>query len=260
MRRKAYTEQNYSIPSLRRGIRIIEAIVGRQHGMTSLELEEELKIPKTTIYRILQTLHNAQWLVKEGEHYIAGHRLIQSGLQALSGMELRQIAVPFLDRLSRETEETAHLGIWAGKQVMVAEVCDGPKHIRIASRAGTVTACHCSSLGKVLLANVIGSERLREFYKGETLIRRTPNTITDLDRLAEELDRIVAQGYSVDEEEYHEGVRCVAAPIKNAFGNIVAAVGITATTLTLSSEMIPSVAAKVTGIAEEVSRALGARG
>jgi DNA-binding IclR family transcriptional regulator len=259
MKQRIDMEKGYTIPSLQRGIRIVEAILGKDNGLSALELEEQFGIPKTTIFRILHTLQNESWLEKHGERYLAGHRLIQSGLQALSGMELRRVSVPFLDKLSKETGETAHLGIWAGKQVMVAEVCDGPKHIRIACRAGTLTPAHCSSLGKVLLAGVVGSENLQAFYKGEILEKRTPSTITDLDELAAELDKTVAQGYAVDDREYYEDVRCVASPVRNAFGGVVAALGITATTLTLKESMIPEIAAKVAEVAREVSLALGAR-
>jgi DNA-binding IclR family transcriptional regulator len=259
MKQRIKMEKGYTIPSLQRGIRIVEAILGKDNGLSALELEEQFGIPKTTIFRILHTLQNESWLEKHGERYLAGHRLIQSGLQALSGMELRRVSVPFLDKLSKETGETAHLGIWAGKQVMVAEVCDGPKHIRIACRAGTLTPAHCSSLGKVLLAGVVGSENLKVFYKGEILEKRTPSTITDLDELAVELEQIAAQGYAVDDREYYEDVRCVASPVRNAFGGVVAALGITATTLTLKESMIPDTAAKVAKVAKEVSLALGAR-
>ena len=251
-------EKGYTIPSLQRGIRIVEAILGEESGLSALELEEQLGIPKTTIFRILHTLQNESWLEKHGERYLAGHRFIQTGLQALSGMELRRVSIPFLDKLSKETGETTHLGIWAGKQVMVAEVCDGPKHIRIACRAGTLTPAHCSSLGKVLLAGMVGSENLKAFFMGETLEKRTPNTITDLDELAAELVKVVAQGYAVDDREYYEDVRCLASPVHNAFGSVIAALGITATTLTFKESMIPNIAAKVTEIAKEVSQALGA--
>jgi DNA-binding IclR family transcriptional regulator len=259
MKQKAIMEKGYTIPSLQRGIRIVEAILDKDKGLSALELEEEFGIPKTTIFRILHTLQNESWLEKHGERYLAGHRLIQTGLQALSGMELRRVSIPFLDKLSKETGETAHLGIWAGKQVMVAEVCDGPKHIRIACRAGTLTPAYCSSLGKVLLAGVVGSENLKDFFKGEILEKRTPNTITDLDRLAAELETVATRGYAVDDREYYEDVRCVAAPVRNVFGNVVAALGITATTLTFKESMVADLAAKVAEVAKEVSLALGAR-
>ena len=105
---------------------------------------------------------------------------------------------------------------------------------------------------------MVGSKNLKRFFKGITLEKRTPNTITDLDALAAELDKVTAQGYAVDDREYYEDVRCAAAPVLNAFGSVVAAMGITATTLALPESMIPEVAVKVVKIAEEVSQALGA--
>ncbi len=250
---------NYNIPSLKRAIKIVEAVLQEEKGLTSLELEERLAIPKTTIFRILYTLQNENWLEKKGDRLVAGHRLIINGMRALRRIDLRAIAMPFLDKLSKNTEETAHLGIWAGKKVMLAEVCDGPKHIRIASRAGTLNFPHCSSLGKVLLAYTAGSENLESFFQGQILERRTTNTITDLNKLKSELERVKKNGYAEDNMEYHKDVRCLAAPIRNESGSVVAAVGITATILTFKESMIPEVARQVTQSADEISKTLGAR-
>jgi DNA-binding IclR family transcriptional regulator len=252
-------QKGYTIPSLQRGILVVEEVLKRENGTTALELEEKLAIPKTTIFRILHTLQKENWLDKKGDRFVSGHRLIQTGLLALSGMELRRISLPFLDLLSRETAETAHLGVWAGKMVMVAEVCDGPKHIRIACRAGTLTPAHCSSLGKVLLAYTVGAENMQSFFEGVTLEKRTANTLTDLGELATELKKVKQQGYAVDEREYYDEVRCLAAPVRNAFGDVVAAVGITATTLTFPKDAIPASAEKAVQIAGRISEALGAR-
>jgi len=249
----------YIIPSLQRGVRIIEAVIAEENGLTPMELEEKFGIPKTTIFRILYTLQNENWLKKQGERYIAGHRLVQSGMQALSGMELRSISLPYLDKLSKETGETSHLGVWAGKQVMLAEVCDGPKHIRVANRAGSLAPAYSSSLGKILLAYDVGSAHIKDFFKGEKLEQWTSNTRTELDDLAADLDRVVERGYSVDDRECHENVRCIAAPVRNGSGKVIAGIGVTATTLTLQEELIPEIAQKVMDIANEISHALGAR-
>ena len=88
--------------------------------------------------------------------------------------------------------------------------------------------------------------------------KKTPNTIVNLKDLKKNIEEIKQQGYAVDNMEYHEDMRCLAAPVKNALGDVVAAVGITATTLTFSEDMIQDVAAKVIRIAGEISKALGA--
>jgi len=247
----------YIITSLDRGIRIVEAILMEEKGLTPLELEERFSIPKTTIFRILYTLQSQDWVQKRGDRYIAGHRFIKASMQALSGMELRSISTPYLEKLSNTTGETSHIGVWAGKQVMLIGVCDGPKHIRIANRAGSLAPSYSSSVGKVLLAYDVGSANVQDFFRNEELKQHTSNTLTDLGNLARELDKIVEQGYAVDDREYHDNVRCVAAPVRNGFGNVIAAIGITATTLTLTPEKVPEVSKKVIAIADEISYTLG---
>ena len=258
MKKEDTKPNNYSIPSLRRGFEIVEAVVQNEDGLTALELEERLHIPKTTVFRILQTLQKEKWLEKRGDSYVAGHRLVKSSMQALSQVKLRSIARPYMEQLSHDTQETSHIGVMTGKKVMLVEVCDGPRHIRVACRAGTVTVPHASSLGKVLLAYEVGSENLENFFAGVELEQRTANTITTIEELKKELDRIKMQGYAVDNLEYHDDVRCLAAPVWNAFGQVVAAVGITATTLTFDLEMVPETAEKVKKIASDISVALGA--
>lgn len=188
---------------------------------------------------------------------MVGHRFVKANIQALSGMELRNIAPSYLERLSNNTGETSHIGVWAGKQVMLLEVCDGPKHIRIANRAGTMAPSYSSSVGKVLLAYNVGSTNVHDFFKKETLKQHTKTTLTNLDDLARELDKITEQGYALDDREYHDNVRCIAAPVRNRSGNVVAAIGVTATTLTLTDEMVPDISKKVIAIANEISYALG---
>lgn len=257
MKKEEAKTNNYSIPSLRRGFEIIEAVVQKEDGSTALELEEALHIPKTTVFRILQTLQKEKWLEKRGDSYVAGHRLVKSSMQALSQVKLRSIARPYMEQLSQDTQETSHIGVMAGKKVMLVEVCDGPRHIRVACRAGTITVPHASSLGKVLLAYEVGSENLEDFFLGVELEQRTENTIIDIEELKQELDRIKEQGYAIDNLEYHDDVRCLAAPVWNAFGQVIAAVGITATTLTFGLEMVPETAEKVKKIAHDISVALG---
>lgn len=248
---------DYTIPALQRGIRVIEAAVSEEKGLSAAEFEALLDIPKTTLFRILRTLEKAGWLEKRGERYSAGFRIIQAGMLALSKIELRKRALPYLDRLSRETGETSHLGLLSGKRVLIAEVCDGPRHIKIASRPGSLTLPHCSSVGKVMLAYTHEGE-LEDFFEGLPLEKRTENTITELSRLKEELKTVRERGYALDNAEYYPDVRCLAAPVRDAFGKVIAAVGVTATTMSFKKSMIGAVAARVMGIADEISRNLGA--
>ena len=246
----------YGIPTLSRAIKIIELLCASENGLTLNEIETALSIPKTTAFRILRTLQNEEWVGRKLDCFSTGQRMIQFGLLALSKIELKKLAPPFLDKLSKLTGETSHMGVLYHNQVLIVDVCDGPKHIKISSRPGSLVAAHCSSLGKILLSSM-GEDSLDLFTKGCSLEKLTQNTITDTEKLKKELDLVRSQGYSVDNMEYHDNVRCIAAPVRNADGEVVAAIGVTAVSVSLKKDMVPSVAKVVKQIASEFSKEMG---
>ena len=145
---------------------------------------------------------------------------IHYGLTTLSGRRIVDIAVPVLDALVEKVGETAHLAVLSGKNSMILEVRESNKHIKLTSSAGQLLPLYCTSHGKIFLAYIIGND-LEGFYFGETLEKRTEHTITDLSSLRTELRKIRVQGYSVDNQEYHENVRCCAAPIFDRSGGCI---------------------------------------
>jgi DNA-binding IclR family transcriptional regulator len=249
-------KQHNSIASVIRTIRVVQFIGDSDKPVTFSELYDNLRIPKTTLFRILSSLQQERWIEKRGIAYTIGHGIIQLGMRALSKLELRRTAIPWVDKLSQLTGETAHLVVLSGRRGLIIEVCDGPKHIKISSRPGTFTSLHASAAGKVLLAFAV-EEDLEDFFRGQSLEKRTKNTITDLEELEAEIQKVLRSGYAVDEMEYHDNVRCLAAPVNNAFGKTVAAVGITAPTLSLKKQQVESVARVVVEIADAISRNLG---
>jgi DNA-binding IclR family transcriptional regulator len=250
-------KNNYIVPSLRNSFTILD-ILSTQNELTLQELSQLTTIPKTTVFRILYTLENQGVIEREGDTYKIGFRVIKLGMAALSKMELRNIVIPFLYGLSIELGETSHLAVLSDNKSLIIEVCDSPHPVKISSRPGTSVSLHCSATGKILLAFVVGSESIGDFFQGVTMEKRTENTITEIDTLKRELEKIRVQGYAVDNEEFYENVRCLAAPIQNAFGKTVAAIGITATTIRFKKDRIPSVSKEVIKVAREISKKLGA--
>ena len=239
-------------------MRVINFIVDSEKSVTFNELLEELRIPQTTLFRVLSSLQKARWIEKKGTTYDVGPGILQLGMRALSKLELRKIAIPWVDKLSRLTGETAHLVVLSGKGCLVIEVCDGPKHVKISSRPGTfISSIHCSAAGKVLLAFAV-DEDLRDFFSNSSLEKRTKNSITDISELEKEIRKVIRTGYAVDNMEYFDDVRCLAAPIRDAYGKTIAAIGITATTTSFKRSMVGEVAGKVMEIASSISRELGA--
>lgn len=172
-------------------------------------------------------------------------------------MDVRSIAIPVLQDLAQSSGETAHLAVLTGDRAMLVEVCDSPHPFRVASRPGTLVPLHCSAAGKVLIAYAV-KERLADFFRNTTLEKRTPNTLTRIGDIKREAGRIRARGYAVDEEEFYPDVRCLAAPVWNAQGEVVAAVGITGTATRFTPDKIEPFSVLVVQAAAKVSEGLGA--
>lgn len=247
--------EKYIIPSLRNACRVLKLLTEEGAGMALAEIGRRLEIPRTTALRILSTLHAEGMVDQRGREYVLGADLIRLGARALDGVDVREAAIPVLRDLSRETEETAHLAIRSGDKALLLEVCDSPHPVRVASRPGTLADIHCSATGKVLLAFQFAS--VRELLDGVELEARTPRTMTSVEALEEESRRVREAGFAVDEEEYSPGVRCLAAPIRNSFGEVIAAVGITASTTSFTRRRIKPVSRSVMAAAERISRTMG---
>ncbi len=252
-------EQGYSIPSLHRGMMVMEFIANQEEPVSFSSLTTQFSIPKTTLFRILHSFVADGWLDKRDEHYILGYKAIQIGVKFLSRLRLNEVATPHMDKLSKITGETSYLEVLSGKSGLRVAVCDGPRHIRIAARPGTINELHCSAPGKILLAYAV-KEDLRAFFEGIELEKKTEQTITDIDTLIKEVERTKRRGYALDNREYHNDVRCLAVPVYDAFGNVIAGIGITAAVTSFTMDMVDSIYEQVKKAAEGISKDLGAAG
>jgi IclR family acetate operon transcriptional repressor len=207
----------------------------------------------------MTTLHLEGLARKLNGRYELGPVLIQLGTAALAGTEIRELALPLLQWLTAETAETAHLAIPCDERALIVAVQDSPHPLRAASRPGFLAELSCSATGKIFLAYLY-RQRLAEFYAQERPVRRTASTLTTLNGLRREVELTRKRGFSVDNEEFNLGVRCLAAPVFGSDGNVAAAIGITASTVRFTTERIPEMAAKVRTVAAELSQLLGFSG
>jgi len=252
------SQERYVIPNLRNACRILKLLGSTPDGLKIADIGRTLGIPVTTTLRIMTTLHLEGLVRRSGALYELGPVLIQLGNASLAGTEIRTAALPVLERLTAETDETSHLAIPCDNRSLIVAVQDSPHPLRAASRPGFLAELHCSSTGKTLLA-FLHQQRLNEFYGSGTPrpTKRTPRTLTTLAELRRETELIRKRGYSVDDEEFAPGIRCLAAPVFASDGTVAAAIGITASTVRFTKERIPEVATKVLSAAAELSRLLG---
>lgn len=248
--------ERYVIPNLRNACRIMKLLATTDDGMKSADIARALKIPVTTTLRIMATLHLEGFVRKHGTNFELGPILIQLGTASLASTEIRTLAEPVLKKLTEKTDETSHLAIPCDGRSLIVAVEDSPHPLRAASRPGFLADLHCSSTGKTFLA-FLYRDRIGELYASKTLAKRTPKTKTTAEELSAEADRTLRRGYGLDDEEFNPGVRCVAAPVFEADGTVVAAIGITASTVRFTEKRIAEMAAAVKSAAAELSGLLG---
>lgn len=218
---------SYVIPNLANACRILSLVTESGQGLSLTELEQRLAVPRTTAFRILQTLCQEKVLEKQGKKYLVGAQLFKMGLSLLSSQRLQQHALPRLQQLALHTGLSSHLAIPHSRGALLVEVCDSPNPIRMAARPGTIADFNCSAAGKLFLASR-HFDQLDELAMAGLFTQRTAKSLTDCNVLRTELQRILARGYATDEMEYHNDVRCLAVPIRDTQGNVTAALGVTA--------------------------------
>ena len=245
----------YTIPNLRNACRIMVHISECARAMGAAELSKSLAVPRTTTIRILETLKEQGFLREESRKYGLGKALASLGRHASVDSEsLAELAPQFLKRLTEITGETSHIGVYSNDKVLILKVCDSPKPLHAASRAGVLADMHCSSTGKAILAHL--SKSSPNILGRLKLAKRTQFTIDDAESLAKHLETVLKNGYAFDDEEYHEHVRCLAAPVFDKTGRIAAAVGITAPSVRFKKSDAPKISKIVRQIAGEFTARL----
>ena len=247
------------IQSVERSFKILEYIAenGNEAGLT--EISKGLSLNKSTVHGLLVTMEQmgyAQQNIDSGK-YSLGLKLFQLGMAVYNSLDLRTIALPHLQALSEKYKETAHLAVLSKGEVVYIEKVDSPRSIRIVSRIGGRNPAHCTGVGKVLLA-ALPEATLNRFLGQGTLRRYTTNTITSASELKGHLQQIRAKGVAFDLEEFEPGLRCVAAPVRNHRGAVIAAIRLAGPADRLAMDRLDSIADDVAEAANTISCALGA--
>ena len=249
----------YRIQAIERAVAILNAFSAEEPELGVTELSERLGLHKSTVHRFLVNLE-AAGLVERNRHtsrYRLGLRIFELGGLVLQQMNLWDEALPFLEGLVQDTGETGHLAVLDGGEAVYIERVEARRALRIPSAIGHGYPAHATSLGKVLLAH-LAREDCEALIAERGLARCAPNTITDPDRLWQELDAVHARGFAVDDEEYEEGLRCVGAPIVGHTGQVVAAIGIGGPVTRVTPDRVDELAELVRTAAGSLSRRMGA--
>ena len=249
--------QLYRIGALERALQLLAAI--SEAGEISLALvASQLSIPKGSALRHLRTLERAGYvrMDEQTKRYSLGPALIHLGYAARQRLRVPEVALPALRWLRDRCQETTHLGILSGSDVVHVAVAPCGHPVKMAVPVGERTLFHISALGKSLLAWIDPAD-LDELVNERGLPRFTDKTLTDIEAFRRELALVRERGWSMDDEESANGLRCVAAPVHDESGRVVAAISVSAPTNRFSRSAAFELAPIVIQVADHVSSQLG---
>lgn len=229
-------------------------------GLQLRSIAEQTRLNKSTAYRFLSHLERAGYLVRESSGaYLLGPRLVQLGSGSTYQSTIRRVSRPALEALWSQSGETVNLGVLAGRDVLYLDVLESPHAFRLVSKVGMRRPLHCTGLGKVILAWQPNGF-LRELLEGPRLEKLTAHSLTRADELNKEMKRIQRLGYAVDNEEAELGARCIAAPVFDLSGHVVAGVSISGPVTRMPRTHTATMAKVLKQAALGISRQLGYSG
>lgn len=251
-------KQKYGVPMLEKGLDLLELLAEYPLGLTVQEVVAVLNHSKTSTYRIMKSLEERGYIRKREEtnQYLLSPKFLRLGLAALGESNIVECSLEYMRKLRDRLREAVMLGVLVGNEVVLLEQVLGSHRFSFILTPGTHFGLHASAPGKALLAFLEEKER-EEILKTLEYEIFNLHTIKNEAELRRELQSVRASGYAVDREEEMNGVHCVAAPVFNQFGRVVATIWTSGPSGRLTQEMFPEAGKEVMEAARAVSADLG---
>ena len=253
------SESRYSIEALARGLEILELFSAERPTLSLTEIVQALQLNNSTVFRVLSTLESRNYLERDPatRRYRPSLKVLQLGFTALNSLEVSQVARPHLERLAHQVHEAASLGVLDGMNVIYVDRIRNRAIVGVVIEIGSHVPAHCTALGKTLLAALAPDELDKRLSRAD-LAAHTSRTITDREALLNDVALARQRGYAISDEELAVGLRAVAAPIRDASQEAVAAINVSGSVTTMSRERLKTeIAPAVMKTAEQISLALG---
>jgi DNA-binding IclR family transcriptional regulator len=248
------------VKSADRVLTLIELLTEHRDGLTFTQLQELTGWPRSSLYGLLRTMAERHHLEFDphSQGYRVGVRLWEAGQAFNSGVEIVQVAMPHLREARERLGETVQLAVLDGVENIYIAKVDAKHALKLDSFVGARLPAHATGIGKVLLAGLT-DEELDRRLQGIELIRYTATTISDVAALREVLNKIRAQGFATDDQEYTMGVRCYAVPISDVAGQVTAAISVSIPLARVSAGIDEAALSVLTEAAGRISAQLGYR-
>lgn len=251
------SDSKTTIRALDRAVDVLEALASAD-GLILSDLSRQLKQSPATLYRALSTLEERELaeMDPQTQAWHIGPMAHKLGAAFLRRSSVIERSRPIMRELMLETGETSNLGIERQDEVMFVSQVETHETIRAFFPPGTLSPMHASGIGKALLS-CFSKDQLSAYVRRAKLEKFTPKTISSAEKLEEELRMIRARGWAFDDEEKTEGMRCIAAPIRNIYGEAVAGISVSGPTQRLSNSEVDRVSDAVTRAASRIEHSIG---
>ncbi len=242
---------------LGRAFDILETLSDASVPMTLTDISNATGLSKSTAHRILGALNDRSYVYKtDSGSYTIGFKLVEIAGTHINNLELLTEAAPYLSKITRELDLTAHLGILDGADVVYIEKLDGHPNSQLYTQIGHRSPGFCSSIGKCLMAGM-SREELGNVLDKCDFRKYTRNTITDRREFISHLRQVRIQGWAMDDEEYEEGHRCIGSTVYDYRGLPIAAISASGSVNVLTDDRLEETIEKVKLLASQLSRRIG---
>ena len=221
------TNQDSTNSAIHKALAVLETITQDLRPLGIVDIAHELNLPRQTVHRVVRQLEDLGLLQRDAtrERYYAGERLRTLALNTISSALTTRGTHAILEKLVAEIKETCNVGMLDGQQIIYVDraECDWP--LRVQLKAGSHVPVHCTAIGKLLLAHLEHDQR-QLILQSASLRKFTKFTLTEPELLEAQFDQIVAQGYSINNQEDSIGLVALAVPVRDPGGEIVAGLGV----------------------------------
>jgi IclR family transcriptional regulator, KDG regulon repressor len=247
----------YKVQVLDRAMALLDAMAAAPGELSLIELCKRVRLHKSTVHRLASVLEKQRLVERTAAgKYRLGLKLFELGSRAVAGLDLRERARTHLERLAFETNETVHLCVLDEGEVLYLDKVEPDRSVRLSSSIGHRNPAHCTAVGKAIMAFSPETE-VDAIISRHGLRPSTRHTIITAAALKAELGEVRRLRYARDWEEHEEGVNCLAAPVRDFSGKVIAALSLSGPSFRVSEKSLNAFAAAVIATAEALSRDLG---
>ena len=251
-------KSNLTHQSLERGLRIIEAIAAIDGSATLAEVARKTALPRSTAHHLLRALVEFGYLIQDGDArtYTLAPKLFRLTGRTWTQEQLAEIAMPFLDELSRRTGEGTSLAVLRDGVVTVIGKCEPEGPVRVVQEVGARRPIYCTAVGKTLAAWLPGQE-LDGVISRTLFEKMTAKTITSPAAFRRELARVRATGFAIDNEEHIKDIRCIATSVRDHSGRVRASLCVVGPKNHLPRRRLAEIHEALYAVAADLSARLG---